>query len=90
MGTLAPRLIDGGKALEVSLGGQTHRFHALWLRDNARDEATRAKGNGQRLITILDIPAATRIAEAKDAGRKSILLLIRREGDPRFVALSVE
>ena len=65
MGTLAPRLIDGGKALEVSLGGQTHRFHALWLRDNARDEATRAKGNGQRLITILDIPAATRIAEAR-------------------------
>jgi serine protease Do len=27
---------------------------------------------------------------AKDSGRKSILLLVRREGDPRFVALSVE
>jgi serine protease Do len=31
-----------------------------------------------------------RITEAKDAGRKSLLLLVRRGGDPRFVALSVE
>jgi serine protease Do len=31
-----------------------------------------------------------RVEEARDAGRKSLLLLIRRGGDPRFVALSVE
>ncbi len=31
-----------------------------------------------------------RIAEAQDAGRKSILLLVRRAGDPRFVALNIE
>jgi serine protease Do len=31
-----------------------------------------------------------RITEAHDAGRKSLLLLIRRDGDPRFVALTVE
>ena len=31
-----------------------------------------------------------RIAEAEDAGRKSVLLLIRRGGEPRFVALPVE
>lgn len=31
-----------------------------------------------------------RIAEARDAGRKSILLLVRRGGDPRFVALSLD
>ena len=30
-----------------------------------------------------------RIEEARDAGRKSILLLVRRAGDPRFVALTV-
>lgn len=30
-----------------------------------------------------------RIAEAKEAGRKSILLLVRRGGDPRFVALTI-
>lgn len=31
-----------------------------------------------------------RIAEARDAGRKSLLLLVRRSGDPRFVALSLD
>jgi gamma-butyrobetaine dioxygenase len=60
-----PKVIDGGAAVELSLGGDRHRFHALWLRDNARDEKTRSPGNGQRLITILDIPAETRIAEAQ-------------------------
>ncbi|WP_076446362.1 DegQ family serine endoprotease [Roseivivax lentus] len=30
------------------------------------------------------------ISAARDAGRKSILLLVRRAGDPRFVALSLE
>jgi serine protease Do len=42
----------------------------------------------QKVATAADLEA--RIAEAKDQGRKSILLLIRREGDPRFVALSLE
>ena len=41
-----------------------HRFHAIWLRDNASDAATRAPGNGQRLLTIADIPADTTIATA--------------------------
>ena len=31
-----------------------------------------------------------RVSEAVDAGRKSLLLLVRRTGDPRFVAISVE
>ncbi len=31
-----------------------------------------------------------RIEAARDAGRRSILLLVRRDGDPRFVALSLE
>jgi serine protease Do len=30
-----------------------------------------------------------RVAEARDAGRRSLLLLIRRAGEPRFVALTV-
>jgi serine protease Do len=42
----------------------------------------------QKVATIKDLE--DRVAEAKEAGRKSILLLIRRQGDPRFVALSVE
>ena len=42
----------------------------------------------QKVVRLEDLE--DRITEAKDAGRKSILLLIRRGGDPRFVALSVE
>jgi serine protease Do len=42
----------------------------------------------QKVVRLQDLE--DRIAEAKDAGRKSILLLIRRGGDPRFVALSIE
>ncbi|WP_347312917.1 Do family serine endopeptidase [Defluviimonas sp. SAOS-178_SWC] len=42
----------------------------------------------QKVASLSDLDA--RITEAKDAGRKSLLLLIRRGGDPRFVALSVE
>ncbi len=30
-----------------------------------------------------------RVAQAREAGRKSLLLLVRREGQPRFVALSL-
>lgn len=50
-------------ALESTTG--PHRFHAIWLRDNAQDAETRAPGNGQRLIALRDIPAVTRIAEAE-------------------------
>lgn len=39
----------------------------------------------QRVRSISDLTA--RIDDAKEAGRKSILLLIRRSGEPRFVAL---
>lgn len=42
----------------------------------------------QKVESITDLE--DRIAEAKDAGRKSLLLLVRRSDEPRFVALSVE
>jgi len=42
----------------------------------------------QKVVSIQDIN--DRIDEAKAAGRKSLLLLIRRGGDPRFLALSIE
>jgi gamma-butyrobetaine dioxygenase len=44
--------------------GETARFHAVWLRDNARDAATRDPSNGQRLITVSDIPDDIRISGA--------------------------
>jgi gamma-butyrobetaine dioxygenase len=68
-----PRLLDGGGALEITLNGEPRRFHAIWLRDIAQDAETRSPGNGQRLITLLDIPRETRIAEATWAdGRLSV------------------
>lgn len=42
----------------------------------------------QKVVRLQDLQ--DRIKEAKDAGRKSLLLLVRRGGDPRFVALSIE
>ena len=44
---------------------------------------------GQQVVMTVD-DLEGRIAEAKEAGRKSILLLVRRGGDPRFVALSFD
>ncbi len=43
---------------------------------------------GQQKVESLDALEA-RVDEAKEAGRKSILLLVRRAGEPRFVALSL-
>jgi serine protease Do len=42
----------------------------------------------QKINSIVDLEA--RIENAKEAGRKSILLLVRRAGEPRFVALTLE
>jgi serine protease Do len=44
---------------------------------------------GQRKVTTIS-GFEDRVAEARDAGRKSLLLLVRRAGEPRFVALSLE
>ena len=41
----------------------------------------------QKIGSIGDLQ--DRLAEAEEAGRKSILLLVRRDGDPRFVAISL-
>ncbi|MFM0041052.1 gamma-butyrobetaine dioxygenase [Paraburkholderia sediminicola] len=59
------KILDEGKAVSLTFrGGRERRFHAIWLRDNARDESTRAPGNGQRLITLGEISADVRIAAA--------------------------
>ncbi|QPM89027.1 Do family serine endopeptidase [Pseudooceanicola algae] len=44
---------------------------------------------GQQKVTGLT-DLEDRITEARDAGRKSILLLVRQNGDPRFVALPLD
>lgn len=42
----------------------------------------------QAVATVADLEA--QVKEAQDAGRKSLLLLVRRAGDPRFVALPLD
>lgn len=62
-------ILDGGSAIALRFAdGETCRFHAVWLRDNAWDDRTRSPGNGQRLITLGDIPQAISIALASIAG----------------------
>lgn len=76
-------ILDEGRAIAVTLpNGSLSRFHAIWLRDNAWDEKTRASGNGQRLITLGDIPAETRIAAAHiEAGQ----LHVTFQPEDRFI-----
>ncbi|SFR52944.1 serine protease Do [Litoreibacter janthinus] len=73
-------------------------LEGLVVKDVAEDSDAYEKGlragdliveaGQQKIASVDDLEA--RITEAKDAGRKSFLMLIRREGDPRFVALSLE
>lgn len=85
--TPAPRLLENGAALQVRLAGRDVRFHALWLRDNAPDAATRSPANGQRLITLLDIPAETRIA---DASWQDGALALRFEPEGKQIAYDAD
>jgi serine protease Do len=66
----------------------------------AIDESSEAYEKGLRLGDVVteagqtDVTTLrdfeTQVDEAREQGRKSILLLVRRGGDPRFVALSLE
>ena len=59
------KVINSGKAILLSPKcGVPLRYHSTWLRDNALDAKTRDKKNGQRLITVSDIPVKTYIKSA--------------------------
>ena len=70
------KVIDSGKAILLSRkDGSKIRYHSTWLRDNALDAKTRDKNNGQRLITISDLPVSTYIKSASlDKKGKNITL----------------
>lgn len=51
----------------ATVGGPL-RFHAIWLRDNARDASTRSPENGQRLITLKDLPKHLSISQGQCHG----------------------
>jgi serine protease Do len=53
-----------------------------------RDGDIITEAGQQKVVRLKDLE--DRITEAREAGRKSILLLVRRAGDPRFVALAIE
>ena len=69
-----------GTFLTLDTASGSRRFHAIWLRDNAHDNETRDPGNGQRLVTIGDIPSDTRIADASLDGKKSLKVEFAPEG----------
>ena len=52
----------------VELSGGPARFHAIWLRDNARDDTSRHAGNDQRLFDVSELPnhVVVRAAEVVD------------------------
>ena len=55
----------GGTVVQLCLGKEIMRFHAIWLRDNAQDDETRDQINGQRLITLNQIPRETWVSDAR-------------------------
>ncbi|MCV2877183.1 Do family serine endopeptidase [Rhodobacteraceae bacterium XHP0102] len=63
--------------------------------DPNSDAASKGLQAGDIVTELAQMPISTPqefeqiVTEARDAGQKSILLLIRRGGDPRFVALSL-
>ncbi len=66
---VAVAVVADGTALSTRWSdGVVLRFHAIWLRDNAPDPQTRAPGNGQKLITLGDIPRDIGIARAEVVG----------------------
>jgi len=70
------KVINSGKAIILSRkDGSSLRYHSTWLRDNASDAKTRDRNNGQRLISISDIPVNTYIQSASlDKKGKNITL----------------
>jgi len=77
-------LADGTEGLAVMEVDEVSEAFAKGLR--VGDVITEA--GQQKVVRVKDLQ--DRVAEARSAGRKSLLLLIRRAGDPRFVALGVE
>ena len=77
-------MAKGDKGLVISKVDVAAEAYTKGLREG--DVVTEA--GQQPVVTLQDIK--DRLSEAKDAGRKSLLLLVRHGGDPRFVALAIQ
>lgn len=90
--TLAP--LDSKLRADLGLSSETRGLVVLGV-DQATEAWTKGLREGDIITEAGQQPIerlsdlSSRITEAKDAGRKSLLLLIRRDGDPRFVALAM-
>ena len=77
-------LSEGQEGLAVTEVASDSEAYEKGIR--AGDVITEA---GQEPVTSAS-DLESRIEDARDAGRRSLLLLLRREGEPRFVALPLE
>ena len=81
------KVINSGKAILLSRKYKTPlRYHSTWLRDNALDSKTRDKKNGQRLISISDIPVKTYIKSASlnKKGKEIIINFLPKKKQVKF------
>ncbi len=81
------KVINSGKAILLSRKNKTPlRYHSTWLRDNALDSKTRDKKNGQRLISISDIPITTYIKSASlsKKGKEIIINFLPKKKQVKF------
>jgi serine protease Do len=91
--TLLPLTDEMAATLQLPAGSEGLAVTDVELTSEAYTKGMRegdviTEAGQQKVVRLSDLTA--RVDEAKEAGRKSLLLLVRREGDPRFVALSVE
>ena len=76
-------IIDDGRAVELGWSeGTSNRFHSIWLRDNALDDDTRSPQNGQRLISVLDLPTDPRITSAQISSSGDLQLTLDSDHKP--------
>ena len=81
------KVINSGKAILLLRKYKTPlRYHSTWLRDNALDSKTRDKKNGQRLISISDIPVKTYIKSASlnKKGKEIIINFLPKKKRVKF------
>ncbi|MEM7299609.1 MAG: TauD/TfdA family dioxygenase [Pseudomonadota bacterium] len=79
-------IIQDGKAVSVAFtDAGAVRFHAIWLRDNSFDPQTRSPDNGQKLISVGDLPEHPTIASASHSGEE---LEIRLAGNSEPMCFS--
>ena len=75
-------VIDEGRAVRIRWrDGTEARFHAFWLYVNSPAPAIRDPGNGQRLITIDQVPLALRVTQA-EAADNGVTVVFAGDAEP--------